>query len=168
MDKVTSIESQGKSRRRRSSRPTTKAVATRPSDEHWKMAKEAYRLKVSGRTFSEIAEILDLPDKAEAHRLLVERFAYDAASLTSQERKDILGMELLRLDALQVAVWDSAMMGDPKSVDSALKIIQTRARITGIEQVDPVVNKNLVLVMGEREQDYIDQLKAVDGSTGPG
>ena len=56
--------------------------------------------------------------------MLNERFAYDASYLTSQERKEILGMELLRLDALQDAVWDSAMMGDPKSVDSAIKIIR--------------------------------------------
>jgi len=125
------------------------------------MATKAYQLRVSGRSFSEIAEMLQLPDRTEAFQLLTQRFEYDAAFLGRQERKDILSMELLRLDALQAAVWDSAMMGDPKSVDSALKVIQTRARITGIEQVDPVVNKNLVLVMGEKEQDYIDQLKAI-------
>ena len=34
------------------------------------------------------------------------------------------------------------------------------ARLTGLEQVDPVVNKNLVLVMGEKEEDYIAALKA--------
>lgn len=168
MAKVTSIESQGKSRRRRSSPRTTKAVVARANDEHWVMAKKAYELKVQGRTFLEIAEILNLPGAQEAAQLLTERFEYDAGYLSGQERKDILGMELLRLDALQAAVWESAMMGDPKSVDSAVKIIQTRAKITGIEQVDPVVNKNLVLVMGQNEQDYIDQLKAIDGSTGPG
>jgi hypothetical protein len=70
-------------------------------------------------------------------------------------------MELVRLEALQTAVWPSAMMGDPKSVDSALKIIQTRAKITGLEQADPVTQKNLVLVMGDKEADYIAALKAV-------
>ena len=54
-------------------------------------------------------------------------------------------------------------MGDPKSVDSAVRIIQARARISGLEQVDPVVQKNLVLVMGEKEEDYIAALKAAGG-----
>lgn len=97
--------------------------------------------------------------------MLDERFAHDASYLTSQERKSILAMELLRLEHLQTAVWPSAMLGDPKSVDSALRIIQTRARITGLEQVDPVVNKNLVLVMGEKEEDYISALRAAGAST---
>jgi hypothetical protein len=91
---------------------------------------------------------------------MTERFQYDASRLTDAERKDILGMELLRLNALQAAVWPSAMMGDPKSVDSAVRIIATRAKIAGLEHVDPVVNKNLVLVMGEKEEDYIKALKA--------
>jgi hypothetical protein len=132
------------------------------SKEAWARATQAYQLRTQGKTLTQICDIMGVSDPSEVSRLMTERFAYDAAYLTDQERKTILGMELIRLDALQDAVWESAMLGDPKSVDSALKIIQTRARITGIEQVDPVVNKNLVLVMGEKEQDYIDQLKALD------
>jgi hypothetical protein len=49
-------------------------------------------------------------------------------------------------------------------VDSAVRIISARAKITGLESVDPVVNKNLVLVMGEKEEDYIKALKAVSDS----
>ena len=37
--------------------------------------------------------------------------------------------------------------------DSAVRIIAARAKILGLEQADPVVNKNLVLVMGEKEED---------------
>jgi hypothetical protein len=58
-------------------------------------------------------------------------------------------------------------MGDPKSVDSAVRIIMARAKITGLEQADPVVNKNLVLVMGEKEEDYIKALRNA-GVTEPG
>lgn len=119
---------------------------------------------LGGKSHSEVAEILDIPHVDDVWRLLTERFKFDAAKLTDAERKDILGMELLRLNALQAAVWPSAMMGDPKSVDSAVRIISARAKITGLESVDPVVNKNLVLVMGEKEEDYIKALKAVSDS----
>jgi hypothetical protein len=122
-------------------------------------ATQACELRIGGKLPSEIAEIMKI-SVADVQQLFDERYAYDAAFLTDLERKSILGMELLRLEHLQAACWPSAMMGDPKSIDSALRIIQTRARITGLEHVDPVVQKNLVLVMGEKEEDYIRALKA--------
>src|SRR5678815_4126889 len=164
MEKVTSIGSPVKSRRRRSSKPSH-GVASRTSEDRWKLASRAYELRVQGKSFTQIAEILGISNSDDIHRLFAERYAFDAGYLTELDRKSILAMELIRLDALQAAVWDSAMMGDPKSVDSALRVIQTRAKIVGLEQVDPVVSKNLVLVMGEEEQEYIDQLKAVGASS---
>jgi hypothetical protein len=46
-------------------------------------------------------------------------------------------------------------------VDTALRIVLGQHKISGLEQVDPVVQKNLVLVMGDKEEDYINQLKAI-------
>jgi hypothetical protein len=155
MDKVTPIGSPGKGKR-----PRAPARRSAPTKERWRKATEAYQLLLGGKSHSEVAEILDIPHVDDVWRLLTERFQYDASKLTDAQRKDILGMELLRLNALQAAVWPSAMMGDPKSVDSAVRIIAARAKITGLEQVDPVVQKNLVLVMGEKEEDYIRALRA--------
>jgi hypothetical protein len=92
---------------------------------------------------------------------LQERFAYDAAYLTDGERKSILALEMIRLEGLYAAIEPAAMMGDPKSVDSAVKIILAGHKVSGLETVDPVVQKNLVLVMGDKEEDYIAALKAV-------
>lgn len=159
MDKVTDIDSPSRRKRVARRRPTPSMA------EYWDKAEKAYDLKIAGKSLSEIAGILDIKHKDDVIRLLQERYAYDAAYLDDQSRKNILHMEMLRLDKLQAAVWDSAMMGDPKSVDAALKVIQTRARIVGLEKVDPVVQKNLVLVMGEKEDEYIAALKAA-GATG--
>jgi hypothetical protein len=120
----------------------------------------AYHLMIGGKSHSEIAEILEISNTNDVWRLMTERFATDATMLTNAERKDLLALETLRLNALMAAVWPSAMMGDPKSVDSAVRIIAARAKISGLEQVDPVVQKNLVLVMGDKEEDYIAALKA--------
>ncbi len=68
-------------------------------------------------------------------------------------------MELARCDRLQDACWDEAMLGDPKAIDSSIKVMAHRAKLLGLEKVDPVVQKNLVLVMGEKEADYIEALK---------
>jgi len=123
-------------------------------------AVEAYELLLGGKSHSEIADIMGMAYDKDVYQLLLQRFQSDAAHLTEAERKDLLALETLRLNALQAAVWPAAMMGDPKSIDSAVRIIATRAKITGLEQVDPVVQKNLVLVMGDKEEDYIAALKA--------
>lgn len=157
MDKVTPIGSSKSPKRRR---PRTPAKSSQPSREHWEKAAQAYALKVGGKQLSEIADILDIPNIDDVSRLISERFKYDASYLTNQDRDSILGMELIRLDQLQAAIWPAAMMGDPKSVDSAVRIIATRAKIAGLDQVDPVVQKNLVLVVGDKEDDYIAALRA--------
>lgn len=154
MDKVTPIGSPSRRKHRAETISRTKAP------ERWAKATEAYELRLAGKSPSEIAEMLGIAHVDDVYRLLNERFSYDAAYMTSRDRNDILGTELLRLEALQAAVWPSAMMGDPKAVDSAIKIIATRARIVGLDQADPVVQKNLVLVMGDKEEDYIAALKA--------
>jgi hypothetical protein len=160
MDKVTPIDSQRESHKR------TPARTSRSERERWEKAIQAYELLIAGKSHSEIADILNIEHEKDVWRLLAERFKWDAAKLTDQERKDIRALEVLRLNALQTAVWPAAMMGDPKSVDSAVRIIAARAKIQGLEQVDPVVQKNLVLVMGEQEDDYIRALRAA--STEPG
>lgn len=99
-------------------------------------------------------------ERESVYRLLSEQFAYDSSFLSEGERKVLLAEELIALSKLKAAVWPSAMMGDPKSVDSAVRIILAAHKIAGLEQVDPIVNKNLVLVMGDREEDYIAALKA--------
>jgi hypothetical protein len=113
---------------------------------------------LEGHSPSDIAKILSISAK-DVRSLLDELYGFEAGYITDVERRTALATEVARLDKLQTAVWPSAMMGDPKSVDSAVKIIMARAKITGLEQADPVVNKNLVLVMGEKEEDYIKSLK---------
>jgi len=127
-------------------------------------AATAYQLLLGGKSHSEIADILGMAYDKDVYRLMAERFHTDAKFLTDLERKELLSLEMLRLDALQAAVWPAAMMGDPKSVDSAVRIVATRAKIAGLEQVDPVVQRNLVLVMGDKEEDYIAALKAAESS----
>ena len=154
MAKVTGIDSpRGRSNSKTLGRSTK-------DKENIAKAVEAYELLLGGKSHSEIADIMGMAYDKDVYQLLLQRFQSDAAHLTEAERKDLLALETLRLNALQAAVWPAAMMGDPKSIDSAVRIIATRAKITGLEQVDPVVQKNLVLVMGDKEEDYIAALKA--------
>jgi hypothetical protein len=117
-------------------------------------------MRSGGKLPTEIADTLGMT-VADVMNTMTARFSYDASYLTEQDRKSLLAMELIRTEALLASVWPAAMMGDPKSVDTALRIVLGQHKISGLEQVDPVVQKNLVLVMGDKEEDYINQLKAI-------
>jgi hypothetical protein len=117
-------------------------------------------MRAGGKLPSEIAEALELSDVHQVYRLLDNTMAADASFMTDMECKGILGLELVRLEKLLAACWPSAMMGDPKSIHEAGDIVMKEARLTQLELADPVVQKNLVLVMGEREDEYIAALKA--------
>lgn len=150
MDEVTPIDSRKRPR-------GAKSVAL--GREIQDKAREAYQMQISGKLPSEIAEHFNTTVEM-VDQLLSERFKQDADRLTNEDRKYLLAQELIALSQLKAAVWPAAMMGDPKSVDSAVRIILAAHKVAGLEQVDPVVQKNLVLVMGEKEEDYIAALKA--------
>jgi len=160
--KVTDIDSPKVRNTRTKRLARTGSSAPKPLDEE--KSNLAFELLLAGKSQREIAEAVGYQHKDDASRLLTERFKHEVGFITDMERKQMLGMALLRLNALLGAVWPAAMMGDPKSVDSARAIVAEAAKISGLQQIDPVVNKNLVLVMGEKEQDYIEALKAAGTS----
>lgn len=60
--------------------------------------------------------------------------ALDANRAAEREWTDELRVvEALRLDRLQAAVWPSAVSGDPRSIDTALRIMERRARLFGLD-----------------------------------
>jgi len=133
-------------------------------------AEQAYQMRLKGMSPSEISERLDYSDGAAVTRAINERFKIEASYLSTEERESMMAMEIARLDALQAAVWDSAMYGEAKAVDTALKIIQTRVKVTGLDQVDTSTGQNTVLVIGGQQADYVQRLKELvesDDSTDP-
>jgi hypothetical protein len=69
-------------------------------------------------------------------------------------------MEIDRLDQLQSAVWRQAVSGDLAAVDRALKVIQARAKLLGLEDmtVNNITN-NTVVIAGSGD-DYVAALRA--------
>jgi hypothetical protein len=53
-------------------------------------------------------------------------------------RAEAIRLEALRLDELQDGIWDRAMAGDPRSVEVALKVLERRARLHGLDFADMV------------------------------
>jgi hypothetical protein len=128
-------------------------------------AEQAYELKKQGKTWAEVARIAGY-ESASVASIETKRWLTSIAVTKSTERREeILEMELERLDSLLSAVWDQAMDGDTKAVDSALRVINTRAKLLSLDQLTATSvtqNFNTVVVDGNTSKDFISQLKLVE------
>lgn len=90
----------------------------------------AVELVAQGESYDEVARAVGYSHRGSAHR---------AVSKALREREveavdELRALELLRLDALQAALWDDAMRGDAVAATSILRIIGQRARLLGLQQ----------------------------------
>lgn len=53
-------------------------------------------------------------------------------------RAEAIRLEDLRLDALQEGIWDRALAGEPRAVEVALKVLERRARLFGLDFADMI------------------------------
>lgn len=98
-------------------------------------ARKALELRRAGKSLFEIAEELQLTEYAVTG--LVHRAIAEASALVNSATKtELLALEVQRLDQLQTAVWDAALSGDLKAVETTIKLIQARTKLLGLED-DP-------------------------------
>jgi hypothetical protein len=58
------------------------------------------------------------------------------ADIVREPAKELLEMELARLDALQLALWNQAIKGKVQSTDRILAIMRRRAKLLGLDYAD--------------------------------
>lgn len=91
---------------------------------------KAVELRKAGVNYENIAKALGFADRHTA-RQCVARALETALLEPSQE---LITMEQMRLDSLLQAVWGSAVKGDKSSIDRALKIMERRAKLLGLDR----------------------------------
>lgn len=91
-------------------------------------AKKVLRLKLSGASYPEIAEVLEI-SMSTAHGDIQRAIRNIPKSEADQYREE----ELMKLDRLQRSVWEEALGGDHKAIDRVLKIIDRRAKFLGLD-----------------------------------
>ena len=102
--------------------------------------REAVALRMTGQTYAEIAAAFGV-SRQQAHRLVTAEIAHMAAE--AQEVTDGLrALELDRLDAAQVAIWDMAMRGDFGAIDRFLKLSARRCALLGLDRPVKVAPTN--------------------------
>lgn len=91
---------------------------------------EAMRLRIAGRSFDAIAEALGYASKSGAYKAVLT-----GLQNTLQEPADELRtLEVERLDAMIDAIWDKVESGSEAAIDRALRIMERRSRLLGLDQ----------------------------------
>ena len=86
-------------------------------------------LSAFGMTDDEIAIELGYANRSGVWKARQRALAHHQAEAAENYRT----LEVARLDALQAAIWDKAMEGDPQAVGAVLKIIDQRMRVLGLD-----------------------------------
>lgn len=103
---------------------------TLPADDHRlaERRKRALDLRLTGATLAEIAETNEC-SIATVHQDIRKCLSDIPKSSADELRKQ----EVARLDKLQQACWQDAIHGDLAAIDRALKVIDRRAKMLGLD-----------------------------------
>lgn len=94
--------------------------------------RQAIALRLAGADLQTIADRLGYSSRAAVCVDL--RRAHDIAlAETIHDAEELRHLEVARLDRLQAAVWPAALAGDVRAADSALRIIDRRCRLLGLD-----------------------------------
>jgi hypothetical protein len=112
---------------------------------------EAMKLRERGLTYAEIGEQMGVSEQ-RAWKLVSKEFDR-LNEKRSEKATDVLRLELSRLDTMFSAVWDNAKAGDLKAIAAALKIVERRAALLGLNLVrhevkvsnEHIVNVNAII-----------------------
>lgn len=136
------------------------SLIRRMQDDPFDPVYEAYKLRLTGLGWREIAEQTGYPNDAQC-RVEVRRYLESAINTTLQENKqEALALEVARLDELQHAWWNAAMRLDDKAANIVLRTMAQRAKLKGLETDDPA-GKNASKTILVMAKDYTKTLKQI-------
>jgi hypothetical protein len=94
-------------------------------------AAKALEMKRDGATYDAIGKKLGITRQA-AWKLIQNRFA-DIRKQTEESAEDVRDQQLMRLDGFLFALRGKVKRGDPRAIDSALRIEDRRAKLLGLD-----------------------------------
>jgi hypothetical protein len=129
-----------------------------------------YELRIQGLTFDAIANEVGFSGPSGAWQAY-QRIRHE---VIFESIDDARQLELMRLDDLQVAVWDRAINGELPAAHCVLKIMDRRAKLLGLDKPEKIeVNKwdfnaedldaevqRIVDMINEREDQFMERREA--------
>lgn len=120
---------------------------------------QAFDLRKRGHTYREIGIRLGVTKQA-AHKA-VKRVLEHLATELAEDVPRVRAMELERLDALLEGRWDAAVAGDDSALDRVLRIMERRAKLTGIDAPE----KHAVGGVGDFSEKTDEELESIIAGT---
>ena len=124
-----------------------------------------YQARIGGKSWDEIAKEERYPS-AMACKADVTRYTAEARSLVAENSmRDMLNLEIARLDAMQVAFWGQAQMGHVPSGRMVLDVIKTRAAFMGLdpEKMRESAQASRTVIIPNNDADYVRRLQEAAG-----
>jgi hypothetical protein len=129
-----------------------------------------YELRIQGHTFDQIAGEVGYSGPSGAWQAY-QRIKSESIFESVDEARQL---ELMRLDEMQLAVWENAINGDLPSANCVLKIMDRRAKLLGLDKPEKIeVNKwdfnaedldaevqRIVDMINEREDQFMERREA--------
>lgn len=91
----------------------------------------AFELRKAGATFKTIGEQLGISEQAASRH--ISRVLRQLAEKLQEDAILVRQMEAERLDRFFLALWTRAVAGDVVSIDRALRIMERRAKLLGLD-----------------------------------
>lgn len=118
---------------------------------------KAYDYRMSGATWNTVAEKMGYVTATQAQRAVTKLIRKAAATVTLEQREEIMSLELDRLDALQESLWGIALAGDFKAVDSVLKIMNHRAKLLKLDG-EQASTTNTIVISSDNYSESLQQV----------
>lgn len=124
-------------------------------------AQRAHEKHLGGFTWEVVAQEVGYESGEDARQSVRAYLGRAVMRVSEKTRQESLQKELHRLDVLQSACWDKALMGDLKAIETSIRIINMRSKLLGLEQLPATnVTQQTILVRGTKEE-FIEGLQAV-------
>jgi hypothetical protein len=94
--------------------------------------RKAVALRLAGTDYETIATQLGYASRGAAY-VAVDKALRASAAEQAREAEVLRQQEIERLDRLQRGVWAKAVAGDPRSAEVALRIVDRRCKLLGLD-----------------------------------
>jgi len=129
--------------------------------------RQALELRKAGATYQKIADTLNYKNPSGAAQAVMSAMM----QIIEEPAKEVLKLELERLDAILLSIWKAISQGHLSAIDRGLKIMERRARYLGLDA--PVKQDNsldgiikIQIVTPSREEEYDFEKEELMGNNG--
>lgn len=125
-------------------------------------AYRCYLNRVGGMSWSQIAEAEGYPNAAAAHADVARYMTEAKALIAESSMRDMLTLEVARLDAMQASFWGQALKGHVPSGRMVLDVIKIRAAMVGLDPEkmgEAAQAARTVVISTDTESGFIEDLK---------